>query len=92
LSATDVNQPALESKKLEHGVFTKFMLDGLDGKADGVTLRGQGDKDGSIDLLEIVRFVETAVPEYTGQRQTPKSTPIELLELVFVPLVQARGS
>lgn len=92
LSATDVNQPALESRKLEHGVFTKFMLDGLDGKADGVALRGEGTKDGNVDLLEIVRYVETTVPEYTGQRQTPRSTPIELLELVFVPLVQTPGS
>lgn len=90
LSATDVNQPALESKKLEHGIFTRFVLNGLEGKANevpGLSDR-QSPQDNFVDLLEVVKYVEHAVPEYTAQRQTPRSTPIELLELVFVPLVE----
>lgn len=90
LSATDVNQPAMESRKLEHGIFTRFVLNGLEGKADGVAIRGDrlSPRDNYVDLLEVAKYVEQAVPEYTGALQTPRSTPIELLELVFVPLVE----
>lgn len=92
VSATDVNQPAGELKSLAHGIFTKCLLDGLEGKADGIAAaRAAGSApggDGYIDLLELVKYVEVEVPALSGAKQTPRSTPIELLELILVPLVE----
>lgn len=88
LSATDVGQAALEFGS--HGLFTQCLLDGFAGPAD------TSPRDGSIFLEEIVRYVETEVPARTDKlsaersrriRQTPRSSPSDLLAIVPIPLV-----
>ncbi|MGL4463876.1 MAG: caspase family protein, partial [Planctomycetia bacterium] len=94
VSATDVNQSALEFTSFGHGAFTKVLLDALDGKADG-SMRSAGEavgvdarRDGSIDLAEAVRYVELEVPRLTARLQTPKTNPLDLLDLIDLPLVR----
>lgn len=45
----------------QNGVFTHFLLDGLDGKADT-------NSDGIITFTEVALYVEEAVPRYTRER------------------------
>ncbi len=53
-----------ESKKLGHGFFTYYLLDGLKGAADT-------DGDRSIDLDELSLYVKRQVREATDGTQTP---------------------
>lgn len=85
LAATAENQSALESSSLGHGVFTKCLLDGLNG---GAAKPGTPE----VDLGGVSNYLETAVPKMTGQRQTPRSSPTELLELIFIPLVKGANA
>lgn len=55
LSACRLNQTALESPELGHGIFSHFLLEGLKGQADR-------DGDGQITLEELFTFVSAQVP------------------------------
>jgi hypothetical protein len=46
-----------------HGAFTKALLEGLAGKADGIV---SGQKDGRIDTLELGTWLSRRVAELTG--------------------------
>lgn len=83
ISATDANQEAVEAEALGHGVFTKCLLDGFAGGADK-------SKDKEIDLREISDYVVTEVPKITKQyqAQTPRVSPLDLVDLISVPIVK----
>jgi hypothetical protein len=64
LTASGANEVSGEDDKLEHGVFTYFLLEALRGKADT-------DGDGIITVDEAYRYVSREVPRATGQEQHP---------------------
>jgi hypothetical protein len=64
LTASGANEVSSEDEKLHHGVFTYFLLKGLQGKADT-------DKDGVITVDEAYGYVSRHVPQATGQEQHP---------------------
>jgi WD40 repeat protein len=64
LTASTANQVSQERDLLGHGVFTYYLLEGLNGKADQ-------DGDGVITVDEIYNYVSIKVPEATGQNQHP---------------------
>jgi len=64
MTASGANEVSAEDEKLQHGVFTYYLLEGLAGAADA-------DKDGLITVDEAYRYVSTHVPRATGQEQHP---------------------
>jgi hypothetical protein len=64
MTASGANEVSAEDEKLQHGVFTFYLLEGLAGAADA-------DKDGLITVDEIYQYVSVQVPRATGQEQHP---------------------
>jgi len=64
LAATRPGESSEESAELQHGVFTRAVLDGLAGAADA-------DRDGVVMTSELFGYVARAVPRLTAQRQHP---------------------
>ena len=64
ISASGANEVSAEDENLQHGVFTYYLLEGLNGAADA-------DNDGLITVDEAYRYVSTHVPRATGQEQHP---------------------
>jgi len=64
MTASGANEVSAEDEKLQHGVFTYYLLEGLKGAADT-------DKDGLVTVDEAYRYVSTHVPRTTGQEQHP---------------------
>jgi len=64
MTASGANEVSAEDDKLQHGVFTFYLLEGLRGAADA-------DKDGLITVDEIYQYVSVQVPRATGQEQHP---------------------
>lgn len=64
MTASGANEVSVEKDDLRHGVFTYFLLDGLEGKADI-------DRDGLITVDEAYDYVSKNVPKATGQEQHP---------------------
>jgi hypothetical protein len=64
MTASGANEVSAEDEKLQHGVFTYYLLEGLAGTADA-------DKDGLITVDEIYQYVSVQVPRATGQEQHP---------------------
>ncbi len=56
LAATDRDQYAVELDSLGHGVVTYALLEALRGRAD------RAPRDGAVDVMEAMRFVEATVP------------------------------
>jgi hypothetical protein len=79
LTASGANEVSEENENLRHGVFTYFLLEGLQGNADT-------DRDGLITVDEAYRYVSDRVPEATNNEQHPvKKGSVEgLLVLGFV--------
>ncbi len=69
LTASEAAQESLESERWKsHGVFTHFLLQGLEGRADANT-------DGIVNLGELMEFVREKVKNETGARQIPAIGP-----------------
>ncbi len=64
ITASSANEVSVEKDELKHGVFTYYMIEGLQGKADF-------DQDGLITVDEAYRYVSAKVPQKTGQEQHP---------------------
>ncbi len=64
LTASGANKVSAEKPELEHGVFTHFLVQGLEGAADA-------NRDGLITVDEIYNYVSIEVPRETGQEQHP---------------------
>ncbi len=64
ITASGANEVSEESSALGHGVFTYYLLQGLEGKADT-------DRDRLITVDELYGYVSKQVPQATGQEQHP---------------------
>jgi hypothetical protein len=64
LTASGANEVSEENDELRHGVFTHFLLEGLQGQADT-------DGDGLITVDEVYTYVSKQVPQATNQEQHP---------------------
>lgn len=64
LTASAANEVSVEDDELKHGVFTYYLIEGLEGKADY-------DDDGYVTVDEAYRYVSEEVPKATGQEQHP---------------------
>jgi hypothetical protein len=64
MTASGANEVSAEDDNLKQGVFTYYLVEGLKGKADM-------DKDGTITVDEVYRYVSEAVPRATNQEQHP---------------------
>jgi hypothetical protein len=64
ITASGANEVSAEDEKLQHGVFTFYLLEALAGAADT-------DRDGIVTVEEAFRYVSTQVPRATGQEQHP---------------------
>jgi len=64
ITASGANEVSVENEEFRHGIFTHYLLEGLQGKADT-------DNDGLITVDEIYRYVSDQVPRATGQEQHP---------------------
>ena len=52
--------------------FSHYLLEALDGKADGF---GRGKKDGIITVGELMQYTQQQVPAYCRERKEPRQTP-----------------
>jgi hypothetical protein len=64
LTASGANEVSAESDELQHGIFTHFLIKGLQGQADS-------DGDGLITVDEVYTYVSKLVPQATNQEQHP---------------------
>ncbi len=64
LTASGANEVSAESDELQHGIFTHFLIRGLQGQADS-------DGDGLITVDEVYTYVSKQVPQATNQEQHP---------------------
>jgi hypothetical protein len=64
MTASGANEVSAEKPELKHGVFTHYLIRGLEGAADT-------NRDGLITVDEIYSYVATEVPRETGQEQHP---------------------
>jgi Skp family chaperone for outer membrane proteins len=64
LTASGANEVSAESDELQHGIFTHFLIKGLQGQADS-------DGDGLITVDEVYTYVSKHVPQATNQEQHP---------------------
>jgi len=64
ITASGANEVSAEYDTLKQGVFTYYLVEGLKGKADT-------DKDGTITVDEVYRYVSEEVPRATNQEQHP---------------------
>ena len=75
LSSCKSGQFSYEEKELGHAVFSHFLLDGLNGKADarGPDLHGNGD--GRIDVDELFNYASTQTGKYVMNKRVQAQTP-----------------
>ncbi|MBP1733003.1 MAG: putative Histone acetyltransferase, partial [Deltaproteobacteria bacterium] len=64
LTASGANEVSAEDDELQHGVFTHFLIKGLQGEADT-------DSDGLVTVDEVYTYVSKQVPQATKQEQHP---------------------
>ena len=64
LLASGSDEPSWESEELGHGVFTYVLLEGLNGR--GLDAAGH-----MVQASQVVDFVKSEVPKWTGQQQNP---------------------
>jgi helicase len=64
LTASGANEVSAENDELQHGVFTYFLIKGLQGLSDT-------DSDGLITVDEVYTYVSKQVPQATNQEQHP---------------------
>lgn len=64
ITSSDGNQPSLELYEKQHGLFTYYLVKGLDGAAD------LNPQDGIITILELFEYVSTKVKEEAGKKGT----------------------
>lgn len=64
ITASGANEVSAENEKLQHGVFTYYLIEGMKGLADV-------DKDGLVSVDEAYDYVSEHVPNATNQEQHP---------------------
>lgn len=58
------NEYSLEQSGIRQGIFSHFLIRGLNGEADT-------NKDGIVSVVELFEFVKLNVLSHTNRRQTP---------------------
>ena len=87
LAASKGEQQAAENRAWKHGVFTKCLLESLEGKGNPA-----GGRD--VMLKNVVAYVEKTVPRITGEltkgakTQQPTAAPDELMGYIRLPLTR----
>jgi hypothetical protein len=87
LAASTGEQEAAENRAWKHGVFTKCLLEALEGKGEAVGTS-------EVTLNDVVEYVEKVVPKITGEltrgakTQQPTAAPDELLAYIRLPLTR----
>ena len=75
LQSCGPKEKSLESKELNHGFFTSKFLDALVLDDNPADLKGQGNKDGTLTVFELVQYAiqetKRAVKREFGKTQTP---------------------
>ena len=68
ITASDISESSFEDAKWGdgHGVFTYFLLQGLEGKADA-------NHDGVVTAGELFAYLKQSVPQATGGKQNPRA-------------------
>jgi uncharacterized caspase-like protein len=68
ITASDISESSFEDAKWGdgHGVFTYFLLQGLQGKADA-------NHDGVVTAGELFNYLKQSVPQATGGKQNPRA-------------------
>jgi len=61
--ASDTDRQAIEHSSWKNGAFTHCLLEALGGKADGY--QSVGAKDGTVTMLELRTYLESAMPDET---------------------------
>jgi uncharacterized caspase-like protein len=79
LSSARANQVSQESTRWRGGVFTQYLLEGLQSGADN-------DRDGKVTVDELFRFVRDSVDRETNGRQQPVLSGVKYEELVISEL------
>ncbi|MBS3789122.1 caspase family protein [Candidatus Bipolaricaulota bacterium] len=82
-AASEENQPSWESEKLGQGVFTHFLLQGLQGDADT-------NQDGKIVADELYSYLKPNVSEYVEENFTSSQIPL-MKGAISAPLVEKKG-
>lgn len=70
LAAAKSTEKAAEAKRLRHGVFTHFILQGLSGNADKIDPTSKA-ADGFVTVSELFDYVSAEVPRHTKGAQNP---------------------
>jgi uncharacterized caspase-like protein len=78
LTASDANQLSQELAEFRHGIFTYYLLQGLEGDADL-------DKDGAVTVRELHLYLQRKVHEKSGGNQTPQLYNVGDMVLVTRP-------
>jgi len=65
-TACEADEVSRESSEYGHGVFTYFLLKGLQGEADI-------DRDGKVTLDEAIEYTRTKVREFSDTHQNPSA-------------------
>jgi WD40 repeat protein/uncharacterized caspase-like protein len=81
VTASAGHEKAAEKKDWGHGVFTKCLLEALEGRADD-------SRDGVVTLDEVVTYVTESVASLTERRQNPTAGPEEILRYTTLPLTR----
>ena len=81
LTASQGSEVSQEKDELHHGVFTYYLLQGLDGKADK-------NQDGTVSITELYQYLSSEVPQATDNTQHPLMAMDELVGEMVVSVVK----
>jgi helicase len=66
ITASGANEPAWENRRLRHGVFTHYLLEGLRGMPDGST-------NGRVTVYQLIQYVVQRVVDHTANSDEPQN-------------------
>ncbi|MDX2072560.1 MAG: caspase family protein [Haliscomenobacter sp.] len=92
ITSSQAHQVSVEDTELRHGVFTYYLLRGLEGAADGFPDMNKN-KDGYVTIKELFDYVEFHVKEHTKLAQSPTPGPGSFdpnLRLAYTGEVQSK--
>ena len=84
MTASQGSEVAQESEKLRHGVFTYYVLKGLDGQADK-------NRDGRVSVTELYEYVSKEVPGATKNSQHPLMRMDKMVGELVLSVVKQEG-
>lgn len=88
ITASGAGEESLESDEYEHGLFTYFLLKGLEGEAD--RRENGGNEDGLVDVNEVYRYVYTKVEKESRGSQHPQKEEKDIVGIVYLSKIVCR--